>query len=75
MVEDEFSKNLDFSLEHVGKVIWIVCGKQRVALPENIKWKGEIFKEPSTGIPFVSDGKVSKRCVDFSVMMNQGKRR
>ena len=41
------------------------CGDKSVALPKTNNWRPEIFLEPSTKIPFVSDGKVSKRCVVF----------
>ena len=58
------SKNLDFTLEKRGKNFILKCGKNEVALDPTKAWKQQIFKEPS-GIPFVSDGKVSERCVNI----------
>ena len=62
-VEDDMSKNLEFKIEKSGKIMWLHCGKKKVQLKET-GWKQQIFKEPS-GIPFLSTGKVSKRCVRF----------
>ena len=63
-VEDEFSRNLEFNIEKAGKLTQLSCGKKKVTLPEK-SWKLQIFKEPETGIPFISDGRTSKRCLDF----------
>lgn len=63
-VEADMSKNLDFTLEKRGKNFILKCGKNEVALDPTKAWKQQIFKEPS-GIPFVSDGKVSERCVNI----------
>lgn len=63
-VEDEFSKNLEFKVEKVGKIYWLHCGKKKVQLPDK-PWKCEIFTEPTTNIPFISDGKTSTRCLHF----------
>ena len=63
-VETELSKNLEFSIERAGKRAFLVCGKKKVSLP-NKPWKDQIFKDPKTGVPFVSDGKSSVHCVVF----------
>ena len=63
-VDDEFSRNLEFSIEKAGKVTHLFCGKKKITLPEKA-WKLQIFKEPETGIPFIPDGHVSKRCLHF----------
>jgi len=63
-VEIELSRNLEFSIERVGKQQFLVCGKKKVSLP-NKPWKDEIYKDPKTGVPFVSDGKSSVHCVVF----------
>lgn len=63
-VEDEMSKNLTFTLEKdkaSGKVVALICGKTKVQLPPGT-WKNQIYKE-SSGVPFVSTGKVSTRCI------------
>lgn len=60
-VEDDMSKNLEFKIEKSGKILWLHCGKRKVQLPDK-GWKLQIFKEPS-GIPFLSTGKLSQRCV------------
>lgn len=67
-VEVELSKNLEFRFEKapgISKGYYLACGKDRVLLPAKNAWKTEIYKEPSTGIPFISDGRVSVRCVEF----------
>ena len=63
--EDELSKNLTFTLEKDGKTLMLVHDKQKIALPASKLWREKIYKEAATGIPFVSDGKTSVRCVHF----------
>ena len=58
------SKNLEFKLERNGQRMVLVCGKNKVELPQQ-SWKYQIFKEPTTQIPFVSTGKSSVRCICF----------
>ena len=66
-MEAEFSKNLEFKIFKEGKNTMLECGGKKVALPPtgSKDWKTEIFKEPKSGIPFVSNGKNSKRCIEF----------
>lgn len=63
-VEAEMSRHLEFQIEkgQSGQMI-LTCGKSKVTLPKN-SWKNQIYKEQS-GIPFISDGKKSVRCIDF----------
>lgn len=64
-VEEEFSKNLEFSVQKVGKTLWLHCRKDKVELPSDRAWKTKVFKEPKTEIPYVTDGQVSIRCLKF----------
>ena len=64
-VEDEMSKNLEFSVKKEGNVMYLYCGgKKRVKL-EDAKLKPQIFRERNTGIPFMTNGRVQTRCVRF----------
>lgn len=64
-VEEELSKNLEFSVQKVGKTCWLHCRKEKVALPSDKSWKLKVFKESKTEIPYVTAGKHSVRCVKF----------
>ena len=69
-VEVELSSNITFEVEEGkdkgGKVQLILkTGNQSVALPEDKKWKKQVFIEPKTNIPFVSDGSTSVHCIRF----------
>ena len=45
--------------------IILKTGNQSVALPGDKKWKKQVFIEPKTNIPFVSDGSTSVHCIRF----------
>lgn len=66
-VEQEQSKNLQFRVEKKqGSIMWLHCGKESRELPqEKPPWKTEVFLEPTTQIPFLSNGKKSVRCICF----------
>ena len=65
-VEQEQSKNLQFRVEKKGGSMWLHCGKESMELPqEKPPWKPEVFLEPTTQIPFLSNGKTSVRCICF----------
>lgn len=67
-VEDEMSKNLEFSINKDGKTLYLLCGgKKRVKL-EDPKLKPQIFRETNTGIPYMTNGKTQTRCVRFFQM-------
>ena len=69
-VELEMSANVTFELEEVktdkGKIeLYIKTGKSSVKLPSDRKWNKQVYLDPKTNIPFVSDGKTSVHCIQF----------
>ena len=68
-VELEMSANVTFELEEVktesGKIdLYLKTGKSSVRLPDQ-KWNKQVYLDPKTSIPFVSDGKTSVHCIQF----------
>ena len=63
-VEDLMSKNLEFTVEKEGKSLYLVCGEKKVALTDK-NWKQQVFKESATGIPYLTTGKATMRCIRF----------
>ena len=68
-VELEMSANVTFELEEIktesGKIdLYLKTGKSSVRLPDQ-KWNKQVYLDPKTSIPFVSDGKTSVHCIQF----------
>ena len=69
-VELEMSANVTFEVEEVkgdhGKNdLYLKTGKSSVKLPGDQKWNKQVYLDPKTSIPFVSDGKTSVHCIKF----------
>lgn len=68
-VEEELSASVDFMVEttvnRAGvKETYLKTGQSCVKLPEDA-WQPQVFKEPKSNIPYISNGRASFRCISF----------